>query len=105
MIPLAGIFRSGRSFALAALHPLEAKQYEDALIPETGRGIDIVIDYPWGRSAEFVIVAVAKAVEDGRSMRFGMWARQAVRRISSFPTPRDAPPRSKLCGRFGVHRV
>jgi hypothetical protein len=37
---------------------------------ETGRGIDIVIDYLWGQSAEFVIVAVAKAAEDGRSVRF-----------------------------------
>ncbi|HEX4232493.1 MAG TPA: zinc-binding alcohol dehydrogenase family protein [Bryobacteraceae bacterium] len=57
-------------FALDATHPLGTKQYEEALIAEFARGIDVVIDYLWGQSAKTVIVAIAKAVEDGRSVRF-----------------------------------
>ena len=47
-----------------------AKQYEQGLIAEFTRGIDIVIDYLWGESAKTVIVAIAKAVEDAHPVRF-----------------------------------
>ena len=57
-------------FALDAAHPLGAKHYEEALIAEFAGGVDVVIDYLWGQSAKTVIVAIAKAVEDGRSVRF-----------------------------------
>ena len=49
---------------------LGAKNYEDALIAEFSRGIDVVIDYLWGQSAKTAIVAIAKAVEDAKPVRF-----------------------------------
>ena len=57
-------------FTLDAAHPLGTKQYEEALMAEFVRGIDVVIDYLWGQSARTVIVAIAKAVEDGHAVRF-----------------------------------
>ncbi len=58
-------------FTLGTLHPLGAKQYEKALIgAEFAHGIDVVIDYLWGESAKTVIVAIAKAVDDARPVRF-----------------------------------
>lgn len=57
-------------FSLGTLHPFGAKQYEMALMSEFARGIDVVIDYLWGESAKTVIVAIAKAVEDARPVRF-----------------------------------
>jgi NADPH:quinone reductase-like Zn-dependent oxidoreductase len=47
-----------------------AKQYEYALMAEFARGIEVVIDYLWGESAKTVIVAIAKAVEDAKPVRF-----------------------------------
>jgi len=46
-------------FAVDAMHPLGTKQYEETLIAEFGSGIDVVVDYLWGRSAKTVIVAIA----------------------------------------------
>ncbi len=57
-------------FKLGAFHPAGAKNYEQALIAEFARGIDVVIDYLWGESAKTIIVAVAKSVEDGTPVRF-----------------------------------
>jgi NADPH:quinone reductase-like Zn-dependent oxidoreductase len=57
-------------FVLGPSLPRGAKQYEQALIAEFARGIDIVIDYLWGESAKTVIVAIAKAVEDAHPVRF-----------------------------------
>jgi len=57
-------------FSLGALHPFGAKQYEQALISEFAHGIDVVIDYLWGQSTKTAIVAIAKAVEDARPVRF-----------------------------------
>jgi NADPH:quinone reductase-like Zn-dependent oxidoreductase len=57
-------------FRLGSGNPAGAKQYEEALIPEFARGIDIVLDYLWGESAKTVIVAIAKGVEDGHPVRF-----------------------------------
>jgi NADPH:quinone reductase-like Zn-dependent oxidoreductase len=57
-------------FTLDTSHPAGRKQYEQSLIPEFAHGIDVVIDYLWGESAKTVIVAVAKAVEDARPVRF-----------------------------------
>ncbi len=47
-----------------------AKKYEHALMEEFAHGIDVVLDYLWGESAETVIVAIARAVDDGRPVRF-----------------------------------
>jgi NADPH:quinone reductase-like Zn-dependent oxidoreductase len=49
---------------------LGANNYEEALIAEVSRGIDVVIDYLWGESAKTVIVAIAKAVADAHLVRF-----------------------------------
>jgi NADPH:quinone reductase-like Zn-dependent oxidoreductase len=57
-------------FALDAADADGAKQYEQALKREFGRGVDVVLDYLWGQSAKIVIVAIAKAVEDARPVRF-----------------------------------
>jgi NADPH:quinone reductase-like Zn-dependent oxidoreductase len=57
-------------FALDADHPAGAKEYEQALIAEFAKGIDVVIDYLWGLSAQTIIVAIAKAVEDAHPVRF-----------------------------------
>jgi NADPH:quinone reductase-like Zn-dependent oxidoreductase len=57
-------------FSLAALHPFGGKRYEEALIEEFGKGIDIVVDYLWGKSARTIIAAIAKGVEDAAPVRF-----------------------------------
>jgi NADPH:quinone reductase-like Zn-dependent oxidoreductase len=57
-------------FTLGPLHPFGSKAYENALKEQFAKGIDVVIDYLWGESAKTVIVAIAKAVEDGIPVRF-----------------------------------
>ncbi len=44
--------------------------FESALRDELSHGLDVVIDYLWGASARTIIVAVAKAIEDGHPVRF-----------------------------------
>ncbi|SFS21024.1 NADPH2:quinone reductase [Granulicella pectinivorans] len=44
--------------------------FEDALVELFAGGIDVVIDYLWGESAKAIMVAIVKAVEDGRPVRF-----------------------------------
>jgi NADPH:quinone reductase-like Zn-dependent oxidoreductase len=41
-----------------------------ALEAQFKEGIDVVVDYLWGKSAEAIIVAIAKAVDDARPVRF-----------------------------------
>jgi NADPH:quinone reductase-like Zn-dependent oxidoreductase len=57
-------------FTLGAPFLLGAKHYEQALIAEFAHGIDVVIDYLWGESAKTLIVAISKAVEDAKPVRF-----------------------------------
>jgi NADPH:quinone reductase-like Zn-dependent oxidoreductase len=57
-------------FELGSFHPHGAKHYEESLIAECAHGIDVVIDYLWGESAKTIIVAIAKAVDDGGPVRF-----------------------------------
>jgi NADPH:quinone reductase-like Zn-dependent oxidoreductase len=57
-------------FAIDALHPSGAEEYERALEAEFADGIDVVIDYLWGESAKAIIVAIAKAVDDATPVRF-----------------------------------
>ena len=57
-------------FTLGNLHPSGAKDYENALKHVFASGIDVGIDYLWGESAKTVIVAIAKAVEDAKPVRF-----------------------------------
>jgi NADPH:quinone reductase-like Zn-dependent oxidoreductase len=57
-------------FSLGALNSLGGKRYEEALIEEFGKGIDLVVDYLWGNSARTIIAAIAKGVEDATPVRF-----------------------------------
>jgi NADPH:quinone reductase-like Zn-dependent oxidoreductase len=57
-------------FTLGTSNPLGAKHYEDALMEEFASGVDVVIDYLWGESARTIIVAIAKAAEDAKPVRF-----------------------------------
>jgi NADPH:quinone reductase-like Zn-dependent oxidoreductase len=57
-------------FTLSASNLLGAKHYEQALMARFAHGIDVVIDYLWGESAKTIIVAIAKAVEDAKPVRF-----------------------------------
>jgi NADPH:quinone reductase-like Zn-dependent oxidoreductase len=57
-------------FTLGTLHPSGAKDYENALKQVFASGIHVIIDYLWGESAKTVIVAIAKAVDDGTPVRF-----------------------------------
>jgi NADPH:quinone reductase-like Zn-dependent oxidoreductase len=47
-----------------------ADQYEEALVAEFSRGINVVMDYLWGQSARTAIIAIAKAVDDAKPVRF-----------------------------------
>jgi NADPH:quinone reductase-like Zn-dependent oxidoreductase len=51
-------------------NPQGSKQYEVALKEQFATGINVVVDYLWGKSAETVIIAIAKAVDDATPMRF-----------------------------------
>jgi NADPH:quinone reductase-like Zn-dependent oxidoreductase len=44
--------------------------FENALKEQFGDGIDVVLDYLWGRSAERIIIAGAKAGKDAVPVRF-----------------------------------
>jgi NADPH:quinone reductase-like Zn-dependent oxidoreductase len=43
---------------------------EDAFRQHFAAGVDVVIDYLWGRSAESLLIAAAKAGKDGAPIRF-----------------------------------
>jgi NADPH:quinone reductase-like Zn-dependent oxidoreductase len=57
-------------FQLGTLQPHGSKEYEAALKQQFAMGVNVVVDYLWGKSAEAVIVAIAKAVEDATPVRF-----------------------------------
>ncbi|HEY0197890.1 MAG TPA: zinc-binding alcohol dehydrogenase family protein [Rhodanobacter sp.] len=57
-------------FDLADAHPQGARDFEALLEDQFGKGIDVVVDYLWGRSAEIIIAAIARAVEDATPVRF-----------------------------------
>jgi NADPH:quinone reductase-like Zn-dependent oxidoreductase len=50
--------------------PEGVSRFEGALGKQFKDGIDVVVDYLWGKSAETIIVAIAKAAEDARPVRF-----------------------------------
>jgi NADPH:quinone reductase-like Zn-dependent oxidoreductase len=45
-------------------------EFEDALKQQFADGVDVVLDYVWGKSAERIITAAAKAGEDTVPIRF-----------------------------------
>jgi NADPH:quinone reductase-like Zn-dependent oxidoreductase len=57
-------------FTLGTLYPSGAKDYEEALKQLFAAGVDVVVDYLWGESAQTVITAIAKSVDDGIAVRF-----------------------------------
>jgi NADPH:quinone reductase-like Zn-dependent oxidoreductase len=57
-------------FTLDGANPQGAQEYEAALIEQFAGGIDVVVDYLWGESAQTIVIAVAKAVEDATPVRF-----------------------------------
>ncbi len=57
-------------FTLGSLHPFGSERYEEALMREFAKGIDVVVDYLWGESARTIIAAIAKSVEDATPVRF-----------------------------------
>lgn len=57
-------------FTIGPLHPTGAKHYEEALIEHFRDGVDIVVDYLWGKTARSIIAAIAKGVDDARPVRF-----------------------------------
>lgn len=50
--------------------PEGASRFEGALEKQFKGGVDVVVDYLWGKSAETIIVAIAKAAEEARPVRF-----------------------------------
>ncbi|QMV19945.1 zinc-binding dehydrogenase [Granulicella sp. 5B5] len=57
-------------FDLEPVNPQGRRQYEAALKEQFALGINVVIDYLWGVSAETIIVAIAKAIDDATPVRF-----------------------------------
>jgi NADPH:quinone reductase-like Zn-dependent oxidoreductase len=57
-------------FDLAPTNPQGPAQFEAALKEQFAHGIHVVVDYLWGQSAEIIIAAIAKAVEDTTPVRF-----------------------------------
>jgi hypothetical protein len=45
-------------------------EYEDALKEQFAMGVDVVLDYLWGKFAETVIIAAAKGGKEGLPIRF-----------------------------------
>jgi NADPH:quinone reductase-like Zn-dependent oxidoreductase len=74
-------------FSLGALHRLGGKRYEEALIEEFGKGIDLVVDYLWGKSARNIIAAIAKGVEDATPVRFVHVGGASGRKVSISRVP------------------
>jgi NADPH:quinone reductase-like Zn-dependent oxidoreductase len=57
-------------FSLGPQNPAGAEEFEQSLTPALASGVNVVIDYLWGESAQTVIVAIAKAAEDATPVRF-----------------------------------
>jgi NADPH:quinone reductase-like Zn-dependent oxidoreductase len=75
------VIATGRNIeALKSLHALGSDvtiplgsvgdEFEDALQEQFREGVDVVVDYLWGPSAERVIIAGAKAAKEGVPIRF-----------------------------------
>jgi NADPH:quinone reductase-like Zn-dependent oxidoreductase len=50
--------------------PEGTSRFEEAIGKQCKEGIDVVVDYLWGTSAQTIIATIAKAVEDARPVRF-----------------------------------
>ena len=57
-------------FHLDDSDPSSVAKYEHALQEQFSGGVDVVLDYLWGKSAETIMIAAAKAGPEGRAIRF-----------------------------------
>jgi NADPH:quinone reductase-like Zn-dependent oxidoreductase len=57
-------------FDLGLLHPTGGKQYEEALKAAIADGVNVVLDYLWGKSARTVMAAIVRTIEDATPVRF-----------------------------------
>ncbi|SNT11532.1 NADPH:quinone reductase [Granulicella rosea] len=57
-------------FKLGLLHPSGEKQYEAPLKDAIAGGVNVVLDYLWGKSARTVMAAIVRSVEDATPVRF-----------------------------------
>jgi NADPH:quinone reductase-like Zn-dependent oxidoreductase len=57
-------------FKLGLLHPAGEKQYEAAIKDAIAGGVNVVLDYLWGKSARAVMAAIVRNVEDATPVRF-----------------------------------
>jgi NADPH:quinone reductase-like Zn-dependent oxidoreductase len=57
-------------FQLDAPDGSGASRFAAALEEQCKEGVDVVVDYLWGKSAQTIIVTIARAVEDARPVRF-----------------------------------
>ena len=57
-------------FNLGPLHPTGEKQYEEAIQAAIAGGVNVVLDYLWGKSARTIMAAIAKTIEDATPVRF-----------------------------------
>jgi NADPH:quinone reductase-like Zn-dependent oxidoreductase len=44
--------------------------FENAMIEQFSQGVDVIIDYLWGKTAEIIMIAIAKGVDDAKPVRF-----------------------------------
>jgi NADPH:quinone reductase-like Zn-dependent oxidoreductase len=57
-------------FSLGLLHPTGEKHYEAAVKDAIAGGVNVVLDYLWGKSARTVMAAIVRNVEDATPVRF-----------------------------------
>lgn len=51
-------------FLIDAEHPSGSAEYEGVLQETFSQGIDVIVDYLWGKTAEIALTALAKTIED-----------------------------------------
>lgn len=57
-------------FQLGLLHPTGEKHYEATIKDAIAGGVNVVLDYLWGKSARTVMAAIVRNVEDATPVRF-----------------------------------
>jgi NADPH:quinone reductase-like Zn-dependent oxidoreductase len=57
-------------FNLGLLHPTGGDQYEEAIKASIADGVNVVLDYLWGKSARAVLAAIVRTIEDATPVRF-----------------------------------
>ena len=60
----------GADVAIQLGHPAGEKHFEQQLSEHFAAGVDVVVDYLWGKSAHALIMAIARFTEDATPVRF-----------------------------------